>query len=96
MESFVLHHFPIVLEQRHAHFEVVSVIDIPRHNSVVVAVEKNLAKELNRLTFCHVGVGLNEGGVVFLEEQGEVGFEEVGDEGSVSGQDFLDWVERSL
>lgn len=96
MEPFVLHHFPVVLEQRHAHFEVVSVVDVPRHNGVVVAVEKDLAKELDGLTFCHVGVGLDEGVVVFLEEEGEVCFEEVGDEGSVSGQDFLDEIEWSL
>ena len=64
---------------------MVAAVDVRGHHLVVGAIEKDLAKELDRLTFGYVAVRLHEGGVVAREEKIEVRREVLCDEGFVLG-----------
>lgn len=44
VKSLILHHLPVVSEEIHASFEVVSAVNICRHDIIIGAVQKNFAK----------------------------------------------------
>ena len=72
METLILNHFSVVSEKIHANLQMLSAVNVCRHNAVIRAVEKNLSKEFDRLSFRNVAVGLDEGGVISGEKQVEV------------------------
>lgn len=72
VKTLVLNHLPIVAEQIHANFEVVTPIDIRSHNGIVGAIEQNFSQEFDRLAFGDIAAGLHQSAVIFLEKHIEV------------------------
>ena len=93
MESFVLDHLAVVLQQIHAELQVFSSIDIRRHHIVVCSIQKYLPKEFDALPFGHVGVRLHQHCIVSREEEIEVHVQVMGHETLVLGEDFLGFNE---
>lgn len=73
VEALVLYHLAVVAQQVHADLEVLAAVHVGGHDVVVGAVEQDLAEELDGLALGHVAVGLDQDGVVFAEEELEVG-----------------------
>jgi hypothetical protein len=72
VEPLVLNHFPIIAQEVHAYFEVLATINISSHYAIVGTIQQDLTQELNRLTFGHVTVRLDQDIVVFVEEKVKV------------------------
>jgi len=56
-----------------------------------LALQEHFAEDFDGLAFCDVGGGFEEGGVVPLDEQGQVGLDELDDEGLVFEEEYLLW-----
>ena len=72
VEGFVLHHPPVVFQLPHDKLQVITRIDISRHDLVELPIQKYLAKKFDGLSFRDIAVALNKNIVVFVEEQFEV------------------------
>lgn len=59
VETLVLNHLSVILQQVHAQLQMLAAVDILRHYAIVGSVEEDLSEKLNRLSFCYVRVGLD-------------------------------------
>ena len=89
VESFVLNHSSMVTQQLHAQFEVLALRHVGGHDSVIGAVEEDLAQQFDGLPFSHVRVRVEEETIVEAEEAGKVGCEVWRDNLFVPDEDFL-------
>lgn len=72
VKALVLHHFAVIAKQVHAYLQMISAVDVSRHNTVVRAVQQDFSKKFDRLAFGDIATGLYQGTVVSLEEYIEV------------------------
>lgn len=95
MERLVLHHLPVILQEVHSQFEVVTAGDVGGHYDVVRPVEEEFAEEFDGLPFCDVGVAQEEDRIiVFGEEEIVVRRKVLRDEILMLGQEFSKRRER--
>lgn len=59
VESFVLHHFPVVSKKVHAYLQMLAAIDVRRHDAVVGPVQQEFTKKFDRLSFGDIAVRLH-------------------------------------
>lgn len=73
MEALVLYHLSVVSEEVHASFKMITTVNICCHDIIVRPVEKDFPKQLDALSFRHVGVGLDQNLVISSKKQVIVG-----------------------
>ena len=54
MEGLILNHLPVIFQQVHGEFQIVTRIDVFGHHNVVAAVEQDFPEQFNRLPFCDI------------------------------------------
>ena len=72
MKSLILHHPPVVPQQIHTYFQMLSSVDILGHDRVIRSVKEYLPQKLDRLPFSHIRGRADKEVVVALEEEIEV------------------------
>lgn len=72
VKSLILDHLPIVSEQIHAYFEVVSSVHICSHDAIVGPVQQNFSEEFDGLPLRDIAAGLHQSAIVFFEKHVEI------------------------
>lgn len=68
METFILHHPPIVLELPHDQLQIIPRVDISRHDLVELTIQQHLPQQLNALPLRNITLRPYQNVIVPLEE----------------------------
>lgn len=93
METLVLHHPPIILQLPHDQLEIVSRIDIARHDLVELTVEQDLSQQLDALPLRDITLRSYQNVVVALKEHVKVGTDVLCDQRLVLREEKAESVE---
>ena len=89
MKTFILYHFPVILQQVHAQLQMLAAVDVLCHHAIVGPVQEYLSKKLDRLSLRHVRVRLDQDSVVLLEKHVEIDVQELSNKLFVFRKDLL-------
>jgi len=94
MESLVLHHPSVVLELPHDQFQIISRIDIARHDLVKLAIQQDFSQQLDALALCNIALRSYQNVVVALEEHIKVGADVLRDQRLMLSEQQAKSIER--